>query len=255
VQVLSISTPGRSFAYWLALNVPDLFNFEYQRVKRAALAQQIRAAPPLQGLGQDDDDEGDEDTDALDLSSDTDGVAATDAGILDTESPDQVLGITEVDTSSLDADMVALNSQALADVGSSLAASSGVPVSSGAAASMVAAVGNALTPAEVGALASAATAYFQTQSTSAMADVFAAQLANAAAGNQALPLTTVTAVSGASSPALIGSSGAATPLTPAQLAALSPSGLTVFLAQYGIWLGVGAAALLVLWLAAPKAQS
>jgi hypothetical protein len=248
VTVLKLDTPGRSFAYWLALNVPDLFLYQFKRAQRASLATKVST-----GLGQDDSDDDESDEGDDDTGSDESDIgAASDAGsnVLEaSETPQELLnipdGIEDVDTTQLNSDLVALNSEAMSDVSESLAASSDSTPSTSTAANMVATVGNSLTAPSLTVLSNAALAYFQASNNAALADVFTAQLANAAAGNQALPLTTVTDASGQTSPALVTASGAQ-PLTAAQVQALTPSALTVFLAQYGVWLGVGAAVLLVI---------
>jgi hypothetical protein len=247
VTVLKLDTPGRSFAYWLALNVPDLFLYQFKRAQRATLATKVATGLGQDDSGDDESDEGEDDTGT----DDSDIQVASDAGsnVLEaSETPQELLnipdGIEDVDTTQLNSDLVALNSEAMNDVTQSLAASSDTTPTSSAAANMVATVGNSLTAPSLTVLSNAALAYFQASNNAALADVFTAQLANAAAGNQALPLTTVTDAAGQSTPALV-TAGGAQPLTAAQVQALTPSGLTIFLAQYGVWLGVGAALLLL----------
>jgi hypothetical protein len=225
------------------VNVPDLFLWQYKQAQRATLATKVATAT----LGQ-DDDSGDDDDDA-DADSDDDtgldyGVTVPDTGI-DLETPEEELGIAP-DTSLLNADITQTQSEAMDNVTSALQAtgSSAAPSSSAVASGMVTAVGNALsTPQAVASLASAALVYFAGNSTPAMADVFATQAATLASGQPAQALTTVTGADGTASPAQVSTaadgSQTTTPLTAAQLAALTPSAFTVFFAQYGVYLGIG----------------
>jgi hypothetical protein len=255
VWVLNLNRPGNSLALWLALNAPDLFLWEWRRVHRALLRQGISAYGS--GLGQsfdltlDDEDTSDIDTSiGVDVATSADGVLEDDA-----DNPAATLGIEPVDTSDLASDvanLVPIDSDIVTTAGDS-AGSSGTTVAGAASsaglstANVIGAVGTALTSTqEISSLANAAAVYFANEAgSSALADVLGTQLATVAAGGTAQPLTTVTAPDGTTAPAAITTNpdgtSSVTPLTAAQLAALTPSSLSVFLAQYGVYLAVGGA--------------
>jgi hypothetical protein len=260
---LNLSTPSVSLAFWLARNVPDLFLYELGRVRKAALARRIRS-----GLGQDDDDDDDDDSgdapepDASAIGLDSDALA--DDGVLsEDETPEQELGITPISlvpvatvTPDLATDLVPVESDVMSNVTDALQStgSSVAPATAAATASAIDAVGQALTSTqEVANLANTALTYFAANSSPAMADVFSTQLATAAAGQTVQPLTTTTGADGTTTAAQVSTaadgSQTVTPLTAAQLAALTPSGLTVFLAQYGVYLGIGAGVLVLVAIA------
>lgn len=262
-MAVDISKPGTSLAYWLAVNVPDLFLWQWKQSQRAAIAGAAQA------LGQDDDsaddddvaDDASSDDTALDMGVDSGGVL-TNSGVLSSDTPQEELGIpTSVPVDLSQAGTPVTDAQ-LGDATAALQStgSSAAPSANSVTASMVNAVGAALTaPAAVASLANTALTYFGSNSNAAMADVFATQVATAAAGQPVQALTTVTdPMTGAATPAQVTTAAdgtqTATPLTAAQLQALTPSGFTVFLAQYGVYLGVGAGLLVVLALVAHRGR-
>jgi len=248
IWAVNLKRPGTSLAFWLANNVPDLFLWEWRRVRRGLLARGIKRA----GLGQDDDDfsddSGDADSDSgdidvslpgLDIDSDTGG------GVLEDSSPQSTLGIEPIEPPDLDADILPIDSDAIQTAGDAQG-SSGTSISQAAASSgltaanLIGAVGAALTSSqELAALSNAALSYFAVQGSPVMGDLLATQVATVASGAPAQPLTTTAAGEPASVTTAPDGTTQVTPLTAAQLAALTPSGLTVFLAQYGVYLGLG----------------
>jgi Na+/H+ antiporter NhaB len=116
-------------------------------------------------------------------------------------------------------------------------------------------VAKALTsPAGITALAGAATAYFKYQGTvstnQTQQAVLATQLQRAQAGQTAAPITYMTGANGQQIPVIATPNGQGgytyAPLTSAGLANLTPASLSAFLSQYGLWLALGAGALLLL---------
>jgi hypothetical protein len=262
VWTLNLKEPGTSLAFWLANNVPDLFLWEWRRVRRRMIAANAKQ------LGQDVDDDDDDGSGDFDIGDDTVDLAAAPAGVLTPDaSPQSTLGIQPVEVTpldpsgaleELDSSQVPVDGDAVTAAGAQ-SGSSGQTIASAASSSglstanVIGAVGQALTSnQEIAALSNAALTYFATQGSPAMADVLATQLATVASGAPAQALTTAATAAG-DVPAQVstGADGAqsVTPLTAAQLAALTPSGLTVFWAQYGVYVGVGVAFAVVLALA------
>jgi hypothetical protein len=165
--------------------------------------------------------------------------------------------LTPVDTSAVTG---SCNTSFVGCSGNTSAASTDAATSNG-----LSGVANFLTSsAGLTALAKVAAAYFASQAASsaaaaaaakAQAAVVSAQTARAAAGKTALPVTYVANGATGGTTAMISTTAGLTPLTSATLAALTPSSLEVFFAQYGTWMLVGGAAAFLVYAATRRRRT
>lgn len=248
VKVLRTDKPGNSLAVWLAGHHPDLFvtMFKHAQAARVATAVQKRG---LRGFGQD--------------------VTVTDTGITTSfdapapdlsavTAPDVTLEPVNVDISALDslpsnlltdantsgADALANIGGATTSAGDSLAGTLGNIGSSVLGA--LGSVGSYLTSTQgLNTLAGVAKSYFGAQGATATAQtqqaVLQAQLGRATVGQPVAPITYTRNAAGQLVPVYATNTpqGAVYhPLTSQGLASLTPSSASVFLAKYGLYVGL-----------------
>jgi len=216
---------GLALARWIAATHPGLL---------LTLARQIPKKPvvpiTVRGLG--------DDAPTFDL---------PDPAMLDVTSSLNVADPTLVDvTSSLDVGQPLFDFSA---AGSTDSGTSGGFLSS--IGNAISSVGSFLTTGGgLNALANTASAYFNSQSTAKNAQVqtavLQAQSARALTGAAPANVSYVTnPLTGQVTPVL-NTAGGTVPLSSSLLSSITPSGLSAFLSQYGLWLALGAAGLVVL---------
>ncbi len=242
IQGVNLNKPGNSLALWLSLNHPDLFLTAWNKSRAMKLAQaaKLRGLRGLRGLGQDEPSAQDlrmnSDPNLDSISVDTDSIVpnsfvsdATDSG---------VSALSTVASSPTSAGTT---------VGSVLA-STGVGVQAA-----IAGVGAFLASATgLNAVSSIARNYYANQAASSTVQtqqqVLQTQLHRVATGYPAAPITYTTNSAGQVVPVYATQTpqGAVyQPLSTQGIASLSPSNASVFLSQYGIWIGVAVLVLLV----------
>lgn len=242
VKGVSLQHPGNSLATWLASNHPDIFLALYQKARQANTAKQIKRNG-LKGLGQDE--------------TSFDSGTTTTFDTADVSSPDPPLQTFSIDfnapPSTLLTDSTADGSSFLSSVGSSSTASGSTlgsvlgSVGSGIL-SAIGSVGSYLaSPTGLNAASGVAKAVYGAQAASAAAQTIQTQIARTAANQTAAPITYAQNAAGQLVPVYATQTpqGAVyQPLTSQGLQSLTPSGLTQFLSQYGLWvLGAGVAVL------------
>lgn len=242
IRVLKVDQPGNSLATWLAAHHPDLFLTVFKRAQAAQLAQRIQQRG-LRGLG--------------------DGVTTTfdDPSPMGISAPPVGLQEITVDTNSIvpasflsdatdtGSGFLASLGGGLTSVGSSIGGVLG-SVGSGVLGAL-GSVGSYLTsPVGLNNLTGLAKTYFATQGAVSTAQtqqaVLQAQVSRAATGQTAAPITYQRDAYGNVVPVYATQTPQGSvyqPLSPQGIANLTHSSFSVFLSQYGLWLGLGGFAL------------
>jgi hypothetical protein len=226
VKALAIKQPGNSLAVWLAAHHPDIFLAIYKRAQANALAARARS-DGLGGLGQGFDEPSLQtitvDTDFAPSTWLTDATASG-ASLLDSIGSGVTSAGSTVGSTITNAGSSILG--ALGSVGSFLASPPGV---------------NTLT--------GLVKTYFQTQGQVANAQaqqaVLQAQIARVATNQPAAPITYTTDQHGNPVPVYATQTPQGTvyqPLSQQGIQSLTPSGLSVFFSQYGLYIALAAAA-------------
>lgn len=222
---LALNHPGNSLAAWLAGHHPDLFLAVFKQAKAAGIAKRVQLHG-LRGLG--------DDTTTFDAS--TDLTASFDPGasasILSDSTPSGASFLSSVsDTPTSWGSSVG---SALASDGSSLL---GALKDAGSYLTSATGLSN---------LTSLAKTYFAAQGAADQAQtqqqVLQTQIARATVGSTAAPITYTangTPVYAVQTPQGI----VYQPLTQQGVASLAPSSISVFLSQYGLYVGLGAVVL------------
>ncbi len=240
--MLRLDVPGNSLAAWLAGHHPDLFLTLLQQAKAANVAQKIKLNG-LRGLADD-------------------GVTTTfDPTPAEVSLPDPGLQQITVDTSAIVpanylTDATDTGSGFLSSVGSALASTgSSIGSALGSVGSGVlgalGSVGSYLTSTGgLNSLTGLAKTYFAAQGATATAQtqqaVLQAQVSRAATGQPVAPITYQRDAYGNVVPVYATNTPQGSvyqPLSAQGIANLTPSSLSVFFSQYGLWLGLGALAL------------
>lgn len=242
INVLRLDVPGNSLAAWLASHHPDLFVAMAQKARAAQMAQKIKLHG-LRGLGDD-------------------GTTTTFDDSAGSGSPDVGLQQLSVDTSSIVpanylSDSTDTGSSFLSSIGNGLT-SAGSTVASALGSvgsgvfSALGSVGSYLTStAGLSGLTGLATTYFGGQAAISTAKtqqaVLQAQATRVAAGQTVAPITYQRDASGNLVPVYATNTPQGTvyqPLSAAGLGSLTPSALSVFFSQYGLWIALAGAAVL-----------
>lgn len=247
IRVLRVDQPGNSLATWLAKHHPDLFVTVFKRAQAAQLAQRIQQRG-LRGLG-------DGVTTTFDDPSPLLGMSAPPVGLqeitVDTSSIVPASFLTDAtDTGS---GFLSSLGGGLTSVGSSIGSVLG-SVGSGMLGAL-GSVGSYLTsPTGLNNLTGLAKTYFAAQGAVSTAQtqqaVLQAQVSRAATGQTAAPITYQRDAYGNVVPVYATQTPQGSvyqPLSPQGIAHLTQSSFSVFLSQYGLWLGLGGFAL-VTWL-------
>jgi hypothetical protein len=265
IKALDVGKPAGSLSYWLAVHHPDLFLTVYKQAQTAR-----NAAALNRGMGRFAQDDGsdlfsftstpDDDSNPLNLTFDTSSAISPD---LTSFTP----GLTDVTVDSSVTDIAPNLVSDATDAGNqAVSQAANAPTSNGstlggtlasAGSSVLGALGTVAStltnPTVVASLASAAKAYFtaqgQVQAAQTQAAVLNTQLARVAAGQTTAPITYVTGANGQQIPAYVtqGPNGPIyTPVSSSALASLTPSSLSVFLSQNGIWVVIGLGVLALL---------
>lgn len=270
-QAVSLKNPGNSLAAWLAGHHPDVFLALYSKAKQAQAKSTARGIARRLGRLADDgvttyfgNDSGgglDTVTVTADTSTPPDysqlTLAPTDSGLqtiaFDSSSftpPADLL--TDSPTDASGSSFLSSVGSAITSAGSTLGgvlSSAGSGVLSG-----IGAVGSFLSSSSgLSALTNVAKSYFTAQAANTQAAaqqaVVNAQIARAASGQPAAPITYTTNAAGQVVPVVATQTPAGTvysPLTSSTLSSLTPSSLQVFLSQYGLWLVLGGLGLFLL---------
>jgi hypothetical protein len=234
VSALHTGAPGNSLALWLAAHHPDLFLAVYKSAQAHHVATAIRVKG-LRGLADD-------------------GVTTT----FDSEPGLQTISVnTDFAPTSFLSDATPAGSSFLDSLGSgftSFGSTIGGAVSS-AGSTMLGAlgsVGSYLTSANgLNSLTGLAKTYFAAQGATANAQtqqaVLQAQTSRVATGQPVAPIRYTTDANGNAVPVYVTQTpqGAVyQPLSHQGIASLTPSGVSVFISQYGLYIGLGVAALI-----------
>ncbi len=244
IRVLPLNVPGNSLSAWLAAHHPDLFLAMFKQAQAAQVARKIQ----LRGLRGLADDPGT--TTTFD---DTSSPAA-DVGLqqinVDTESivPANLLS----DSTDTGSSFLSSIGNGLTSAGSTVAGALG-SVGSGVL-SALGSVGSYLTSSTgLNNLTGLAKTYFATQGAVATAQtqqaVLQAQASRAATGQTAAPITYTRNAAGNLVPVYATQTPQGTvyqPLSSAGIGALTPSSLSVFVSQYGLWIALGGLGLFAL---------
>jgi len=237
VKALPLHKPGNSLAVWLAAHHPDLF----LAALKQAQAQRVASRMKLQGLGQD--------------------------GITTTFDPEPALQTITVDTASITpndflTDTTPSGSSFLDSIGSGFT-SAGSTVGgalSSAGSSILGALGSVgsylTSPTGLNSLTGLAKTYFAAQGAASTAQtqqaVLQAQIGRAATGQRAAPITYTTGANGLPVAVYATQTPQGTvyqPLSQQGIQSLTPSPISVFFGQYGLYIGLGVAALLAITMA------
>lgn len=262
-QAVSLKNPGNSLAAWLAGHHPDVFLALYSKAKQAQAKSTARGIARRLGRLADDDSGGGLDTVTVTADTSTPPdysqltLAPTDSGLqtiaFDSSSftpPADLL--TDSPTDASGSSFLSSVGSAITSAGSTLGgvlSSAGSGVLSG-----IGAVGSFLSSSSgLSALTNVAKSYFTAQAANTQAAaqqaVVNAQIARAASGQPAAPITYTTNAAGQVVPVVATQTPAGTvysPLTSSTLSSLTPSSLQVFLSQYGLWLVLGGLGLFLL---------
>lgn len=240
IRVLNTQKPGPSLAIWLAYHHPDLF----LATLRKARAAQATKKPLgwLRGLGQ--DDSGGTTTFFGD-----DGTTTVTDNITPSEPALQTITVDQSALSTLPDNLIsdAADSGALSTIASG-ATSNGSSLGTmigGGISGMLGALGSvasyASSPGGLNTIGGIAKSWFGAQAASAQAQtqqaVLQAQIARTATNQLAAPITYTRNAAGQLVPIYTNGS----PLTKQGLANLTPSAVSVFLSQYGVWVLVAGA--------------
>jgi hypothetical protein len=144
-----------------------------------------------------------------------------------------------------------------------LCCGSSIKGTNSATSNVLSGVASFLTSAQgLSALAKVAASYFSAKAAestaaakvaAAQATVVSAQTARAVTGSAAVPVTYVANANGTTS-AMVSTTAGLVPLTSSILSGLTPSSIEVFLAQYGLWMLVGGAAVFLLYAASKRSS-
>lgn len=250
IKVLRTDHPGSSLAIWLAVHHPDLF------VATVRAARAARTGKTLQGGGLGRLAQGDSlETFTPDLQT-----VSFDPGSVSVPfTPDLQTISFDPGSMPLPDNLISDSSGILDTIGSGVTSAGttvGSALGSGSSGllSLVGQAGSYLaSPSGIKTLSSLGQSYFQSQTANANAQTQAAvlqtQIARAATGQPVAPITYTTAANGQLVPVYTSSTPQGAlyrPLTPQGLASLTPSSVSVFLSQYGMYLVVAAVAVVAL---------
>lgn len=232
IKALRVDVPGPSLAIWLAQHHPDLFLTVLKQAQTAQTAQAIQLKG-LRGLG--DDPSG---ADVLQT------VTLTTNMTPETLPPNLLSDSSSGGWSFLSSLGSGLSSVGSVIGGTLSSAGSGVLSALGSVGSYLG------SKAGLSTLTSLGQSYFAAQGASANAQaqqaVLQAQVQRAAAGQTAAPITYQRDAYGNVVPAYVTQTAQGSlyqPLSSQGIANLTPSSLSVFLSRYGLWLGLGALAI------------
>lgn len=226
IKGVSLDQPGNSLAAWLAVNHPDLFLAMFKQAQSAKLANSVKQAG-LRGLA--DDFQPTLQEINVDTSSIMPGSFLTDATSSGSSWLDSVgSGLTSTGSTV---------GGVLSSVGSGLL-------------SAVGNVGSFFTSSQgLNSLAGVAKSYFAAQAAgSTQAAVLGAQMGRVQTGRAVAPITYSRDANGALVPVYATQTPQGAiyqPLSSQGIASLTPSGVSLFLSRYGIWIGVGVITLAV----------
>lgn len=229
IKGVSLDQPGNSLAAWLAVNHPDLFLAMFKQAQSAKLANNVKQAG-LRGLA--DDFEPTLQQINVDTSSIMPGSFLTDATSSGSSWLDSVgSGLTSTGSTV---------GGVLSSVGSGLL-------------SAVGNVGSFFTSSQgLNSLAGVAKSYFAAQAAGStavtQAAVLGAQMGRVQTGRAVAPITYSRDANGALVPVYATQTPQGAiyqPLSSQGIASLTPSGVSLFLSRYGIWIGVGVITLAV----------
>lgn len=249
IKVLRVDVPGNSLATWLAAHHPDLFLTVLKQAQTAQLAQKIQ----LRGLrGLADGTTTFDSADTFSPGGATPPPLIADPGLQQiTVNTDSIVPANYL-TDSTDTGWSFLSSlgSGLTSAGSSIGSTLGSVGSSVLGA--LGSVGSYLTSSTgLNNLTGLAKTYFATQGAVTNAQtqqaVLQAQVTRAAAGQTAAPITYQRDAYGNVVPVYATHTPQGSvyqPLSAQGIANLTPSSISVFFSQYGLWLGLGALALL-----------
>lgn len=223
IKGVSLNHPGNSLAVWLAAHHPDLFVAMFRQAQAAKKAKSVQ----LKGLG------------AL--------------GLDDSDLQEVTITATrEAMPESFLSDNTESGSSFLSSIGNGITSAGSTVGSflSSAGSSILGAIGTVgsslLSPSGLNVLSGVAKSYFSAQAAQSNAvtqqAVLQAQLARAATGKLAAPITYTTSPSGALMPVYATQSAQGPiyqPLSAQGIASLTPSGVSVFLSRYGLWIALG----------------
>lgn len=251
VKALKVDQPGNSLAVWLAAHHPDLFLAAFRQAQAAKTKQGVQKLGLL-GLGRLADDGITTTFDDSSAFSPSFAPVGIDPGLqsitFDTSSielPDNLLS----DATDSGAGFLSSLGSGITSAGTSVG---GVLSSAGSGIlSALGSVGSYLTSnAGLTNLTNLAKTYYGAQAASSQAQtqaaVVQAQISRAATGQPAAPITYTTNAQGQVVPVYATQTPAGAiyqPLTSQGIANLTPSSVSVFLSQYGIYIGLGVAAI------------
>jgi hypothetical protein len=260
IRALDVTKPAASLAAWLAAHHPDLFLTAFKQAQAANMKKGIQKLGLL-AMGRLADDGvttyfgDDSSTPSFDASSAISPISFSEPG-LQTVTFDP--SIADVPT-NLISDSTASGSNFLSSVGNSTTSAGSTVGStlSSAGSSVLGALGSVasyLTSATgLNNLSTIAKSYFGSQAASNTAQtqqaIVQAQIARTATGATAAPVTYTTNAQGQVVPVYATQTAGGTvyqPLSAQGIASLTPPSLSVFISQYGLYLGVGAIALIAL---------
>jgi hypothetical protein len=257
VKALKVDQPGNSLAAWLAAHHPDLFLAAFKQAQAANMKKGIQKLGLLaMGRLSDDGVTTTFDTsNSFDPSSALSPVSFSEPGLTDVTFDPSVADVPF----NLISDSTASGASFLDGVANGTT-SAGTTVGStlGSAGSSIlgalGSVGSYLTSATgLNNLTTLAKSYFGAQAATSTAQtqqaVLQAQVARAATGTTAAPITYTTNAQGQLVPVYATRTPTGTvyqPLSSQGIASLTPSSVSVFLSQYGLYLGLGALALVAL---------
>lgn len=235
IRVLRVDAPGNSLATWLAAHHPDLFVAVLKQAQSAQLAAKI-SRKGLRGLA--DDGVTTTFADSTEFTAPTLSEPGLQNITFNTDSivPSNFL----TDATDTGSSFLGSIGNGLASIGSSIGGVAG-SVGSGVL-SALGSVGSYLTSTTgLNNLTGLAKSYFAVQGAAAQgqAAVLAAQVGRAATGTTAAPITYQRDAAGNLIPVYATQTPQGTvyqPLSAQGIANLTPSGLSVFFSQYGLWL-------------------
>jgi hypothetical protein len=238
-KAVDTAKPGASLAVWLAVHHPDLFLAAFKKAQAAQVAK---------GLGRLADD-------GVTTFFGDSGASPSDAGVQTITFDSSVISPPP----SFVTDATDSGSGFLSSIGNGLTSAGstvgGVLAAAGSGVlSALGSVGSYLTSASgLNSLTGLAKTYYGAQAASSTAQtqqaVLNAQIARAVTGQTAAPITYTTNAAGQLVPVVATQTpGGAVyqPLTGQTLASLTPSGLSVFLSKYGLWIALGVGGLIAL---------
>lgn len=251
IRALKVDDPGNSLATWLAAHHPDLFLAVFKKAQAANLRKGIQKLGVL-AMGRLGDDGVTTTFDDTPSSFDS-SPAFSDPGLTSVTFDPSSASLP----SNLISDSTSGGSSFLSSVGDGLtSAGSTVADALGSAGTSVlgalGSVGSFLSSATgLNTVAGLAKSYFGAQAASSTAQtqqaVAQAQIARAATGQAAAPITYTTNAQGQLVPVYATNTPSGTvyqPLSPQGIASLTPSSVSVFLSKYGVWVALAALGIL-----------